>query len=400
MRMAEAQKKLNVVVCGEGNAVHVMIAQIGASSEAELRVLGMMRGEELKAELQKSDYTVTCHNPDGSKISGRVDKISLDPAELLPDADLVLLPLPVFAHRPYFEAIRDHIQPGTAIGVLPGQGGSQWLAKQIFGDKFESLIYFGSDKLPYNTRIEQFGKSVRLYGLKKKLGVATLPASKAQRVADMITRAFGGIIEGTPLGHMFSVTLMPVNQCIHPSRMYSLFHDWDGETPYERNPLFYEEMSERATEVMGGVDDEIQAVAEALRSKCGMRGVDVPRIHPMLVSWYEPELIGDASTLLSYFRTNKGYAGIDTPMKKVGDEQWVPDFGSRYFTEDIPFGLAITRGIAELVGVRTPTIDMLIEWAQDKMGKQFLVDGKLAGPDVQHTFAPQAFNVTDPVHLD
>jgi len=393
-------EKLNVVVCGEGNAVHVMIAQIGSCSDTELRVLGMMRGEELKTELEKNDFTITCHNPDGSSTKGRVDKISLDPADVLPGAHLVLLPLPVFAHRPYFEIIRDHIEQGTAIGVLPGQGGSQWLAKQIFGDKFGSLVYFGTDKLPYNTRIEEFGKTVRLFGLKKVLGVAALPESKAEHVAGMITRAFGGIIEGNALGHMFSVTLMPVNQCIHPSRMYSLFSDWDGKTPYDRNPLFYEEMSEKATDIMAGVDDEIQAVAHALRTQFKMGGVVVPRIHPMLVSWYEPELIGDASTLLSYFRTNQGYAGIDTPMKKLSESEWEPDFNGRYFTEDIPFGLVITRGIAELAGTETPTIDMLILWAQEKMNKQYLVDGKLAGADVKDSFSPQAFGVKDPHELD
>ena len=43
---------------------------------------------------------------------------------------------------------------------------------------------------------------------------------------------------------------------------------------------------------------------------------------------------------------------------------------SRYFHEDIPGGLCTLRGVAEIVGVSTPKIDELIEWAQTQMGME------------------------------
>ncbi|KAA8490793.1 Tauropine dehydrogenase [Porphyridium purpureum] len=384
---------MKVVVCGEGNAVHVMMAQIGSVPDVQLSVFGMLQGEHLKAELAKNSNQVVCHNPDGSSTTGTVKEVSLDPAHVIPGADLVLIPLPVFAHRPFLEAIRDHVSPATAIGLLPGQGGSQWLAKKIFGDKFRDVTLFGTDKLPYNARIEEFGKSVRLFGLKTELGCASIPKDKDAHCAQLISKALAGFVTGKPKGEMLHVTLMPVNQCIHPSRMYSLFHDWDGKTPYENNPLFYEEMSEEAVKIMQGVDDDIQNVAAGVDRALGA-SLEVPRIHPMLVSWYDSDLIGDASSLLSYFRTNKGYAGIGTPMVQV-DGGWFPDYKSRYFSEDIPFGLCVTRGVATMVGVATPTVDMLILWAQNIMQKEYLKDGEFCGKDVGETFAPQAFGFHD-----
>ena len=62
-------------------------------------------------------------------------------------------------------------------------------------------------------------------------------------------------------------------------------------------------------------------------------------------------------------------------------------------TKDIPYGLVVTRGVATMAGVATPTIDMLIEWAQKNMGKEYLVGGKLVGKDIQETSAPQAFGI-------
>ena len=76
-----------------------------------------------------------------------------------------------------------------------------------------------------------------------------------------------------------------------------------------------------------------------------------------------------------------------------GGGGWVPDFTARYFTEDIPHGLVVTRGVAALLAVPTPAIDMLIEWAQKNMGKEYLVGGKLVGKDIQDTSAPQAFGI-------
>jgi len=73
---------------------------------------------------------------------------------------------------------------------------------------------------------------------------------------------------------------------------------------------------------------------------------------------------------------------------------WEPDFKNRYFTEDIPLGLCIYKGIADIVGFDTPVLDMIVYWAQAHMGKEYIVDGKLTGKDVGETNAPQRFNVT------
>ena len=51
----------------------------------------------------------------------------------------------------------------------------------------------------------------------------------------------------------------------------------------------------------------------------------------------------------------------------------------------------VVRGLAELCGVATPTYDKILTWCQKVLGKQYLVDGKVAGNNVNETFAPQRF---------
>ena len=53
-------------------------------------------------------------------------------------------------------------------------------------------------------------------------------------------------------------------------------------------------------------------------------------------------------------------------MKRV-EEGWIPDFESRYFTEDFPFGLQYIKSIAEQNDVLTPTIDKVLAWGLSKI---------------------------------
>ena len=108
--------------------------------------------------------------------------------------------------------------------------------------RFHDVLFFAGDTLPFNARVEEFGKSVKLIGVKPRIGIAALPAGEAERAADQCARVFGGFWSCAPLPRPRStleVLLMPTNQCLHPSRMYDLFADWDGEAVWMENPLFY-----------------------------------------------------------------------------------------------------------------------------------------------------------------
>jgi len=103
--------------------------------------------------------------------------------------------------------------------------------------------------------------------------------------------------------------------------------------------------------------------------------------------------ISDKTSVTGVFKTNVGLTGFRSPMKEE-DGKWLIDFKSRYFTEDIPEGLCMYKGIAELAGVPTPTIDFIIGFFQKFMGKEYVKDGKLAGADVGETKSPQRFGIT------
>jgi hypothetical protein len=110
------------------------------------------------------------------------------------------------------------------------------------------------------------------------------------------------------------------------------------------------------------------------------------------------DCIGDPTSLKTCFRTNSAYDGLTHPMTKTEDGKFMPDFTSRYVVEDTLCGLVPVRGLAELCGVATPNIDILVSWAQKVMGKEVLVGGvggTLTGKDLGDSRCPQAYGWTE-----
>lgn len=81
---------------------------------------------------------------------------------------------------------------------------------------------------------------------------------------------------------------------------------------------------------------------------------------PTVLQYYEST---DASSLARKLRSIEVFKGIPSPMKEV-EGGFVPDFQSRYFTKDFPYGLALIRQMAHEKGVPTPTIDKVYEWGR------------------------------------
>ena len=107
--------------------------------------------------------------------------------------------------------------------------------------------------------------------------------------------------------------------------------------------------------------------------------------------------IADHSSLQRMFVTNKGYDGLTMPTKEVESGGYLPLFDHRYLNEDLPCGILVQKGIAELAGVLTPVMDEIICWCQDRCvpPKEYLVDGELKGKDVATTKAPQRYGFQD-----
>merc|ERR1712216_839155 len=103
--------------------------------------------------------------------------------------------------------------------------------------------------------------------------------------------------------------------------------------------------------------------------------------------------MSDTSTLKTCMNTNKAYDGLAHPCIQGEDKKFMPDLKYRYVAEDCPAGLCFSKGLAELCEIPTPTIAKVILWAQQCLGKEWMLDGKMQGKDVSETRAPQGVGI-------
>jgi hypothetical protein len=155
----------------------------------------------------------------------------------------------------------------------------------------------------------------------------------------------------------YEVSLTNSNPILHPSRLYTMWKDWQEGIVYPTQPLFYEEWTEEASQLLIAMDREFFALLSILPVREGSI--------PTILDYYEST---DAASLTRKLQSIEAFKGMLSPMKQV-EGGFVPDFSSRYFTEDFPYGLRIIQNLAQKHQVDTPTIDQVLAWGL-KMSKK------------------------------
>ncbi|MCK5674888.1 MAG: NAD/NADP octopine/nopaline dehydrogenase family protein [Spirochaetales bacterium] len=387
---------IRVCICGGGNAAHVMAGLFSSGNNKAVKKVSIFSNfsdtaEKMRMGVEKNDG-IKVHMPDGKIVIGKPDVISGNAADVIPDSNLIIMPVPSMAYESLLTEIEPYIASGTIIGATPGMGGFDWVLKRILRKKYNDIIVFSMVPMPWNCRILEYGQEVEVRVQKTPLSFACNRSSTEIRVKlqKIFTEIFG--LEINILDHFLGITLFPANAVIHPARLYGLFRDYKEGKVYTENPLFYEDMDDFSADCIQRVSDELQTICKKIEERSPVKLLqDIRPITESISSVY-PGKIEDLSSLKQVFRTNSGYKGFRTPMKE-SEGGWIPDFENRYFTEDIPHGLCIYKGIAEILEVETPMMDIILNWTQEKMGKEYLINNKLVGKDIKEANVPQSFDI-------
>ncbi|MGL5414452.1 MAG: NAD/NADP octopine/nopaline dehydrogenase family protein [Clostridium sp.] len=304
-------------------------------------------------------------------------KVTNSYKEAVEEADITLVTYPSFMMEKALKEIAKHIKKESIIGIIPGFGGAE-----AFKDQFleKGCTFFGSQRVPSITRLNEYGKSVILKERNPFMNLSAFPREKGKEVAEIMTSLID--IPCNSLDSYLAVTLSPSNPIFHPSRLYEMFKDYEEGKVYDKHYLFYEEWGNFSSECMLKLDDELERVTRAI---VGAPSDEYERIKKRFTIEKEEELTEKISTA-------PGFIGIKTPMVKV-ENGYIPDVKSRYFTEDIDFGTCLIKGFAEVLEVETPLIDEIITWGQNLLGKEYLKDGMLTGKDAKDLLIARNLNL-------
>ncbi len=380
-----------VTICGGGNAAHVIMA-LAPNAGWEVDVFAPLANEadRLQAGVAAGGITATFGN---RRVIGCPRRASANPADVIPGSELVLLALPAFAHGDTLHAIAPFLDAGAAVGALPARGGFDYQARAILADTLPVSL-FGLQTLPWACRITAYGQAVEVLGTKAGVNAAVSPANQADDLLPVLAQLLG--LQMKPVASFLTLTLANTGQLIHPGIMYGLGRGREADTFAAADiPLFYQGVDPPTADLLQAMSDEVQTIAGAIAARDpNFNPQEVLSLFDWLLHSY-PTDITDSTSLQSAFNTNRAYAGLRLPTRPAGPDTFAIDYTARYLAEDVPFGLVVLRGIAELTGMATPTIDAVITWAQARLGRQYLHNGALSGADVLATRAPQAYGILD-----
>ena len=330
---------MKICICGGGNLGHVVAGFLAAQPDLQVSLL-TRKPERWCARL-------TIDTPDGSTIEGQLAQITADPAEVVPQADILLLCLPGFSIGDVLQQVAPHLAPHTAVGTVVSNTGFFFEAQRLLPP---TQVCFGFQRVPFIARTIEYGHRAALLGYKKEMAVAIEHAADSEPLRQQLETLFK-----TPmrlLASHYEASLSNSNPLLHPARLYDLWGNWKPGRFYDTPSLFYEEWTDNAAATYIAMDQELQELLRKLHV--------TPGSIPDVLTYYESH---DAPSLAAKLRSISAFKGIAAPTRQT-PFGYQPDLDSRYFTEDIPYGLATIRRLCHEQQVACPVIDRVYAWAE------------------------------------
>ena len=339
---------MNITIIGGGNIGTLMAVEF-ASKGHEITVCASdARRWSGHLEAYDTDDRLVC--------AGDLACVTDDLALSVRDAELVWVTHPTFMLETLSGKLEPVLAPSQWLGFVPGND-----AELVFGwHVANGGTLFGLQRVHSVARLRERGRSVCMMGRRTSgLHIAAIPSSQVTTLAKVVEGLFD--LPVTTLPNYLVETLTPSNPILHTTRIRSMFRDWKPGACFDRNILFYEEWDIPSSELLLACDDELQRVCRALESATGL---DLSGVRSLREHYESP----DAPSITAKISGIPGFKGLRSPMKEVAPGQWVPDFDSRYFKADFPYGLKVIKDIAALADVATPAIDEVYGWYRDVAG--------------------------------
>ncbi len=324
-----------ICIVGGGNLAHVCAGFLGAQEGVKIRIMTRRPEKwsgvvEVVDAMDKRFYVIP-------------ERITSTPQEAVMGADIVLFCLPGFAIREMLERIKPYVTSSMLVGTVVSSTGFFFQALDVLP---RDIPLFGFQRVPFISRIVEYGKSARLLGYKSLHRIAVENTDDKGAIEKKLERLFHGPFE--VLENHLAVSLSNSNPLLHTARLYTMFKD--GDVSYPRNPLFYAEWTDEASEVLIRMDAEFQSLL-------GRLGLPVGSIPPIL------EYYGchDASSLTRKIRSIPAFQEITSPMIHDGNTYRI-DLKSRYFTEDFTYGLKYIHDLIVENDIHAPMIMEVYHW--------------------------------------
>lgn len=343
---------MKVTIVGAGNIGLAMTAYMAIEHKAEITLFTEKTIESLYLNMVEQERME------------QTDRfiVMSDPKTAFSSADIIFVTYPAFLRKKFVEQNQQYIKDDTYLGFVPGYGGAEYVCTEMLN---RGVNIFGFQRVPYVARagVDEWGMTAAILSKKKELFVGAIPASKTDIIANIVEELLD--IPVKRLREYLSITLAPSNPLLHIAGLYNVFKDYKKGQEYSGPMRFYEEWNDNTSRLLFKYDEELHEICSHLNP------LDMSEVVP-LPAYYESPT---PEAMTRKLKNIESFKKVMVPLQK-GEDGFVPDLTSRMFVEDYPFGVCIIKDFALLLDVKTPTVDMLLNFYEELSGhKYFNKDG-------------------------
>ena len=340
-----AQKTWAII--GGGNGGQALAGHLGLLGQ-RVRLFDVM---QKTVDALNETHMITLHH--AVEGVGTIEFATTDIEKAMDGADNLIIVLPSIYHASVAEKMIPHLRDGQAVLLHPEEScGAIMFRRQMehMGCKADVSVG-GASTLMYSTRIIKNGE-VQIFGLKKEVPFAALPARDNARLAEAICPVLPCF---KLLGSVLETSIDNLNAMMHSGPMLLNTSRIEAE-PFIPYQYYLEGITPSVGRFIEVMDRERIAIAAAL-------GFHQRTICEEYVAMYN---CGTADMpLYQLCRNNPGYDGI----------MCANTLHTRYVLEDIPYSLVPLSALGRVAGVPTPCMDAVIAMGKAILGEE-LDDGR------------------------
>lgn len=295
---------------------------------------------------------ITLHDEHGTQTVPLL-AVTRNPAEVIPQADILLIYYVSNYHKSLASALAPHLQKHQTVYICPGYLGSVYFLNELerLGRSGDAPLFAEGETLPYSCRITAPGE-VTLYSVNYGHPIATVPAGRVEEACKTLAPVLGHCI---PRDNIAEVALHNPNLIMHTVGIAlnaAYIENSDGQFS-----MYTEGFTPSTWKVAHELDQEKMDMLTRIGAK--------PRsyIEEFKVRTFtDPDAYSDDEAFEIYAESVK-----DLRTKSVDN---------RYITEDVPMGLGLLHSLGKHLGMPTPVGDSIMTLAGTMVGDDYFAQAR------------------------
>jgi len=343
-------------ICGKGKKAVWCVAGAGNGGLSMAGHLGLM-GFETRLYNRTDEHLNAVRWYGGVDLEGAVEgfgPVGLATSSIqaaVEGADVIMIVTPSTAHFALAAAMAPFLRDGQLVVLNPGRtGGALEFSEVLRRERIRTTpVIVEAQTFVYASRMANRHRG-HIFRIKNGVPASALPSHMTPDALAVLNQAFPAFTAGS---NVLATSLENIGAVFHPA-LTLLNAGWIEST--EGNFEYYlQGISPAVARVLQKIDDERLAVARAL----GIRTVSARE-------WLYLTYDSSGADLCSAIRATAGYSGIKAP----------PTINHRYIWEDVPMSLVPMSSIGGMLGIPTPTIDLIVSLAETMNDTNYRAGGR------------------------